>query len=108
MVTAEVAMASIGAVALLVILVGALAIGVQQVHCVDTAAEVARQAARGDQEAEAAARDGAPPGATIEVSREGAFVVATVSLDSRPLDWLPAVPLGSTASVLLEPGEAGP
>lgn len=108
MVTAELAMASVGAVALLIILVGVLAIGVQQVHCVDTAAEVARQAARGDEEAESAARGKAPAGATVEVTKEGGFVVATVRLESRLLHWLPAVPLGSTASVLLEPGESGP
>lgn len=108
MVTAELAMASLGAVSLLVVLVCVLTIGVQQVRCVDTAAAVARQVARGDPEAEAAAREKAPEGATVEVVTEGAFVVATVRLGSQPLDWLPAVPLGATAKVLLEPGERGP
>lgn len=108
MVTAELAMASLGAVALLAVLVAVLAIGVQQVHCIDTAGEVARQAARGDQQAEAAARAAAPDGADIEVVSDGGFVVATVTLRSQPLSWLPALPLHASASVLLEPGEGGP
>ncbi|NNG20906.1 hypothetical protein HJ590_15335 [Naumannella sp. ID2617S] len=99
------------AVGLIAILLGAAAgvwlvlVVVLQIRVVDTAAEIARQEARGDRAAVSRAEAGAPSGASISRGRQDGLATVTVRLAVRPLAALPAVPLSSTARVLLEPGE---
>lgn len=104
MVTVELAM---GIVSLLLITTAAMSmvwvIG-QQVRCVDTAGEVARQLARGDRAAADRAAAARPAGATVTTARQGADAVVEVRLTARPLGILPGVPLTARAHVALEPG----
>lgn len=75
-----------------------------QVRCVDAAREAARLAARGDESrAVSAARRIAPPTATVEVHREGDWVVASVSAQAS---FLPGIHIGSRAIAALEPGQS--
>lgn len=76
----------------------------QQLRCVDTAGEIARQLARGDHAAVERAAADRPEGATIRSRREGTDAVVEVRLTSRPFSALPAVPLTAEARVALEPG----
>jgi hypothetical protein len=75
-----------------------------QVSCIDSAAAIARQAARGDDQAVAAAKSRMPRGATVQVTRDAQQVHVTVRVDSRPLDFVPAVQLHAEATALKEPG----
>ena len=65
MVTAELAVTTLAAFALLVAMCWGIYLIVTQVRCGDTAAAVARQAARDDRAATAKARAAAPPGAVV-------------------------------------------
>lgn len=104
MVTAELAFASIGAALVAVLLAWALALVGLLVRCQDTAAEVARQEARSDHVASARAGRDRPPGASITVRQDEGQVTVRVEIAARPwADWLPAVPLVVSASVLREP-----
>lgn len=78
----------------------------QQVRCVDTAGEVARQLARGDQPAAERALAGRPAGAEVTTRREEGDAVVEVRLTARPFATLPGVPLQAKARVALEPGVA--
>jgi len=49
-----------------------------QMRCIDAAREAARLAARGDGAAAGAAAGLAPPGASMDVHRDGGYVIATV------------------------------
>ena len=69
-----------------------------QLRCVDSAREVARLAARGDQRA---ASTPAPDGAAVELRRDGDYMVARVSARS-PL--LPGVVIVGQAVAAVEPG----
>lgn len=80
-----------------------LLVGVQ-IGCIDTAAAVARQAARGDQAAVAKARAAAPRGATVQLTGSTEEVHVTVRVVSHPLDFVPAVSLRADASAVKEPG----
>ena len=104
MITAELAFASIGAALACVLLAWTLTIVGLLVRCQDTAAEVARQEARGDQAAAQQARAGAPAGARVGVSRSSGKVTVVVELAAQPwAGWLPSVPLSARATVLREP-----
>lgn len=104
MVTAELAMAVMAAIIVLVVMCWAIAIAVLQLRCMDTAAEVARQSARGDQQAAQRAQDDAPAGSRVEVTSAGDRVVVEVSLSARPGGLrIPAVQLRATAETLKEP-----
>ena len=92
--------------ALVVVLVvcagGLIAVGMQ-VRCIDAAREAARLAARGDETgAGVAARGVGPVGATLQLRRDGGFVVATVSGHSR---LLPGVTIRAEAVAAAEPGK---
>jgi hypothetical protein len=76
-----------------------------QVGCVDAATNVARQAARGDEEAVERAKDRAPRDAVIKINDGGGQVNVTVRVTSRPLDWLPGFDLEADATAMKEPGE---
>jgi len=77
---------------------------VTQLRCVDAAAAVARQAARGDDSAVAKAKAGAPSGATITIDKRPNLVTVTVRVKARPLGrWLASAPLEARAQVVPEP-----
>ena len=104
MVTAELAVTTLTAFTLLVMMCWGISLVVLQLRCVDAAAAVARQTARGDQAGVAHARSQAPAGARISVQRRASLVIVTVRVSARPLaDWLVAVPLQAHASVVPEP-----
>jgi hypothetical protein len=72
-----------------------------QVRCIDAAREAARLAARGDDSgASVAARGVGPAGATLQLRRDGGFVVATVSGRSR---LLPGFVISADAVAAAEP-----
>ncbi|NTY59626.1 pilus biosynthesis protein TadE [Mycolicibacterium sphagni] len=88
--------------AVLVVCAGGLTAVAMQVRCIDAAREAARLAARGDEtSAVAAARGVGPTGATLQLRRDGSFVVATVSGHSR---LLPGVTIRADAIAAVEPG----
>lgn len=72
-----------------------------QVRCVDAAREVARLAARGDSAATASAAGLAPPGASVDVRREGGYIVARVAGRSA---LLPGIVIAGRAVAAAEPG----
>jgi len=105
MVTAELAVAILAALALLGMMLWGILLVVVELRCVDTASAVARQAARGDARGARTARDAAPAGASVTTSTRSGVVVVTVRVRARPLAvGLPAVPLGAQARVAKEPG----
>ena len=107
MVTAELAVAILAALSLFLSLCWGVFLVVQQLRCVDTAAAVARQEARGDRAAAATARAQAPDGARVEVERRSGQVRVRVSLVVRPLAaGRLSVPLSTEAVVVPEPGGA--
>lgn len=104
MVTAELAVATLAALAMLLLLSWGIYLMVMQVRCVDTAAEVARQAARGDEAAVNRAKREAPAGARVRIARSEALVRVEVSVVARGLARdLAAVPLHAEAEVVPEP-----
>jgi len=107
MVTVELAVTILAALALLTTMCWGIYLVVIQLRCVDTAAAVARQAARDDGEGVARARATAPRGASVVIARRPDLVTVTVRVRARPLaDWLVAVPLTARSSVVPEPGES--
>jgi hypothetical protein len=109
MVTAELAVTTLAAFTLLIMMCWGVSLVVMQLRCIDTAAAVARQAARGDQAEVVRATAKAPPGATVAVQRRPGLVTVTVRVAARPLaDWLGTVPLQARAQVVPEPHGAPP
>ena len=104
MVTAELAVTTLSAFALLVMLCWGISLVILQLRCVDTAAAVARQAARGDKAGVAHAWSKAPAGAKISMQHRPSVITVTVRVTARPLaDWLVAVPLQARAQIVPEP-----
>jgi hypothetical protein len=96
--------AAIGVATLVTVLVLCLA-GItamsMQLRCIDAAREAARLAARGDERSAAAAARGiAPGGATVELRRDGEFVVATVTARAN---LLPLLRIAATGAAVVEP-----
>jgi hypothetical protein len=88
-------------VVVLALCVGGVTAVSMQVRCVDAAREAARLAARGDEDsAAAAARAIAPGGATLQLRRDGGFVVARVTVRSR---LLPGLVIGAEGVAAAEP-----
>lgn len=85
-VSAETAVVLPVLVLVLAVLVFVLACVAAQLRCVDAARSAARLAARGETPArvEAAAREAAPPGADVRVSREGDQVLVVVDASVEP------------------------
>ena len=109
MVTAELAVTTLAAFAMLTMMCWGIYVVVTQLRCVDAAAAVARQAARGDGTAVARAKAGAPSGATITIDKRPNAVTVTVKVRARPLGrWLVAVPLEARAEVVPEPSGGEP
>jgi hypothetical protein len=107
MVTAELAVTTLTAFTLLVMMCWGISLLVVQLRCIDTAAAVARQAARDDEAGVARATGNAPRGAKVAVQRRPGLVTVTVRVAARPLaDWLVTVPLQARAEVVPEPEDA--
>jgi hypothetical protein len=104
MVTAELAVTTLAAFALLTTMCWGIYLVVTQLRCVDTAAAIARQAARGDTIAVTNAKAAAPSGATIAIDEGPSLITVTVRVSARALGrWLVAVPLEARAQVVPEP-----
>lgn len=104
MVTAEIAFASLGAAAALVLLAWTLTVVMLLARCNDLATAVARQEARGDQAAVVAILKAKPEGAEVDVRRKASQITVVVKLSARPwAEWLPSVPLSASATVIPEP-----
>jgi hypothetical protein len=104
MVTAELAVTTLAAFALLTTMCWGIYLILTQLRCVDAAAAIARQASRGDTIAVAEAKAAAPSGATIAIDERPSLVTVTVRVQARPLGhWLVAVPLQARAHVVPEP-----
>ena len=108
MVTAELAVSTLAALALLTMLSWGIFLIVMQMRIIDTAGEVARQAARGDKAGIARAERDAPVGAVVRVNTSSSVTRVQVRLSARPFaDWLVAVPLDAEAEVVPEPTTGG-
>jgi len=83
---------------------GILLFGVQ-VGCIDTARDVARQAARGDQDAVSKAEAEAPHGARVTIDSTSQQISVDVTVRSKPFDFIPAITLRAVATALREPGQ---
>jgi len=104
MVTAELAVATLASLAVLLLLSWGIYLMVMQIRCIDTAAEVARQAARDDDAAVSRAKREAPAGARVHIARSPGLVRVEVRVVARPLARdLAAVPLRAEAEVVPEP-----
>jgi hypothetical protein len=109
MVTAELAVTTLSAFTLLVMMCWGISLLVLQLRCIDTAAAVARQTARGDEAGVAHARSQAPAGAKVIVRQGPSLVTVTVRMTARPFaDWLVSVPLHARAQVVPEPDTTVP
>jgi hypothetical protein len=110
MVTAELAVTTLASFAVLIMMCWGIYLVVTQLRCVDAAAAIARQAARGDTMAVDRAKAAAPSGATILIDNGPSLVTVTVGVKARPIGrWLVAVPLEARAQVIPEPaGGSGP
>jgi len=98
MVTAELAVATLAAGALLTALSWGIFLITLQLRCIDSAAEVARQTARGDMAAVAAAKARAPSRATFEVRRTAQLVTVEVGLAVDPFPFHALRPTSPPAS----------
>jgi hypothetical protein len=87
MVTAELAVAILAAAAVMVMLSWGIFLITIQLRCIDTAAAIARQTARGDTAAVVAARGRAPRGAVVEVSKTPTLVRVDVRVSVRAFRW---------------------
>ena len=104
MVTVEIAFASLGAAAALVLLAWTLSLVMLLGLCNDLATSVARQEARGDQAAVAKILQAKPDGARVSIRQQAEQVTVDVVLAARPwADWLPSVPMSASATVIREP-----
>lgn len=104
MVTVELCVGFVVAVVLTAILVGASVLGVAQATAAEASAQLARQAARGDEAALREARERVPEGAVVELDRQAAGVEAEVSLPVE-LPGLGRVEVSAKAWAAYEPGE---
>ena len=104
MVTVELCVGFVVAVVLTAILVGASVLGVAQATAAEASAQLARQAARGDEIAFREARERVPEGARVELDRQAAGVQAEVTLPVRLLR-LGDVVVSAKAWAAYEPGE---
>ena len=75
MVTAELAVTTLAGFAVLIMMCWGIYLVVTQLRCVDAAAAIARQAARGDTIAVGKAKAGAPSGATTVIDKSSSMVI---------------------------------
>ena len=108
MVTAELAVTTLAAFAVLTMMCWGIYLVVTQLRCVDAAAAIARQAARSDEAGVSKARASAPAGASIAIDTRPGWITVVVRVRARPLGrWLVAVPLEARAQVIPEPTVGG-
>ena len=104
-VTVEAAFASLGLVALLAVLVSAIGVVLVQIQCVDAAAAVARQAARGDANGVAEAKSHLPKGGQLVVRTTTTTVTVRVEAAVAIVPGVRAtVRLAAESTAVLEPG----
>lgn len=104
-VTAEAAFASLGLVALLAVLVSVVGVVIQQVQCVDAAAAIARQYARGDAAGVDEAKHHVPSGGTVTVTTTTTRVTVRVGVRASLVPGGRAtVELAAQSTAVLEPG----
>ena len=103
MVTVELAVGLVLAMAVTLALVGMSLLGVAQAACAESSAQLARQAARNDDAMVQEARDRAPEGAKVELIRGPDGVTARVSLE-RPVPMIGQVTLTAESWAAYEPG----
>jgi hypothetical protein len=84
MVTAEMAFAALALAAFLYLVIGCFGVVFAQLRCTDAAAEITRQAARGDEAAIAAIQARLPGDATVTRADDGEHVRVHVELTVRP------------------------
>ena len=98
----EAALAIASLVVVLLLCVAGITAVAMQIRCVDAAREAARLAARGDGAGAVAAGSLAPAGASVELRRDGDYVIARVSGRSPVL---PGVVIVGEAVSAAEPGQ---
>jgi hypothetical protein len=104
-VTVEAAFASLGLVALLAVLVGAIGVVLVQVQCVDSAAAIARQAARGDASGVAEANSHVPQGGQVAVRTTATTVTVRVEAEAAIVPGIRITAhLAAESTAVLEPG----
>lgn len=104
MVTVELAIGCITAVLVTACLVSLAMLGVAQSACAESSAQLARQSARGDDAAVAAARSRAPEGARVSIDRGEDGVTAEVRV-TVPVLGVGGVTVGATSWAAYEPGQ---
>ncbi|MDO5677261.1 MAG: TadE family type IV pilus minor pilin [Propionibacteriaceae bacterium] len=104
MVTIEMCVGFILAIVLTAVLVGASLLGIAQATASEASAQLARQAARGDEAMLQEARARVPESATVELERQSDGVLAVVELPVRLLR-LGTVNVRAEAWAAYEPGE---
>ena len=103
MVTVELAIGLVTAVALAAALAGISLLGVAQAGVAESSAQLARQTARGDDGAVRQARQRVPAGAEVDVRREADGVTATVRMAVR-IAGLGPVEVEASSWAAYEPG----
>lgn len=101
MVTAELAVGILVACLISLALAWCISVLGTQIKCSDSAAAIARQYARNDQDNVQAALDNAPAGAIVEVARDGQLVAVTVEVE-RSISGF-SMKVTGAAKVLAEP-----
>lgn len=96
MVTAEIAVGILSLAVLTAIMAFTISLISLRGACADVAAQVARQLARDDQVAAAAAQARAPQGSRVEVRREGSLIIVQVSAEAR-FGNVGSIPISATA-----------
>lgn len=97
----EAALGMLSLVAVTLLVAAGVAACCLQIRCLDAAREAARLASRGDAAAAATAGGLVPTGATLEIRRQGGFVLARVS-SRAPM--LPGIVVAADAVAAAEPG----
>lgn len=104
MVTAELAFASIGAALIALMLGWVFGVLGLYLNVQETAIQVARQAARGDQREVDSAIAAGPDAAQVSIRHDSGQVLVTVSANAPGwVAWLPDFPVTATATVGQEP-----
>lgn len=102
MVTVELALGLLAAALVALALSWVVSLVSLQTACADTASQVARQLARGDDEAAADAEGNAPAGAVVQTSTDAGRISVEVSMDAS-LGPVGPVPLRGAATIAMEP-----
>ena len=102
--TAEMAFAALGIGAAVVLCAVIFSLCMAQIRCDDAAAAIVRQAAREDLAAIQEIESQLPDNATVTIDHQQDTVMVTVTMELRPVVWLPSIKLRSQASMVHESG----